>query len=233
MQLNTTKAWRWMPWAVLGMGLGALVCRWGLYTLGLDEKGLLEPWHICRIGLWALTLGAAGLSLLAPSRRRRRRTRLREALGELLCALGIGLCVPGIFRSAAVTLDLIHACLGVLAAAGLLWGALCRWRERDGGIPAFAPTCLFLAVGLVCRYRSWSSHPQVLDYFYQLMGALGMMLFAYLRCLPRQHKQRRMAGLLGAFCCLAALSAGELSPMYLGGAAWLLSELDAWGEELA
>ncbi len=230
--LNIQRTPRWLPLAAVGLGAFGALLRWGLYGLGVDEKGLLEPFHIFKILLWLTTIAALGLCLLVGQKRIKHRPQNREALGELLAAAGIALVVPELKPETGLMLEWVRFLTGILAAAGLAWGAWQRYRGREGSFLAFAPVCVFLAFDLVSRYRIWSSHPQALDYLFQLVGALSMMVFGYYRCIPKHHAARRRVALLGVYCCLVAVSAWELVPLYLGGAAWLFAEWNAPGEKL-
>ena len=113
---------------------------------------------------------------------------------------------------------------------GLAWGAAARLQSKKPHVLCYGAACLFFALNAVCRYRGWVSHPQFQDYLFPLLGALTMMVFAYLRCVPEKIRLRRLVGLIGGFLCLAALAKTDFLPMYFGCGLWMLTNADAPGE---
>ena len=118
----------------------------------------------------------------------------------------------------------------IAAAVSLLYGTILRWQSKPEPIFCAAVSCVFFALHLVCRYRSWSAHPQVQDYFFPLMGAVCAMVFSYLRCESGKMKLRRVIGLMGVFCCVSAICKTQDPALYLGGALWMAANLHAPGE---
>ena len=127
-------------------------------------------------------------------------------------------------------LDLVHMVLGLAATVALLFGAILRWQSKPEPIFCAAVSCLFFALHLVCRYRGWSAHPQVQDYFFPLMGAICAMFFSYLRCESGKLKLRRVIGLTGVFCCISAICKTMDPALYLGAGLWMVTNLHAPGE---
>lgn len=222
---------KWLPWVVLGLGCVAGALRFLLYRTGVDEKGLLVSWHPLELTLWGLLLVTLVLALAFTGKEpKRRRDEQLEALGQFMAAVGIAITAAGGFRKGAGMLDLIHMAAGIAAAVSLLYGAILRWQSKPEPIFCAAVSCVFFALHLVCRYRSWSAHPQVQDYFFPLMGAVCAMIFSYLRCESGKMKLRRVIGLLGAFCCVSAICKTQDPALYLGGALWMAANLHAPGE---
>lgn len=231
--MKLTKDPKWLPWAVLALGCAGGGLRFLLYRSGVDEKGLLVQWHPLELVLWGMTALTVVLALLLTSKEpKRHRDEQLEALGQVMAAVGIVISAAGGFRAGAGTLDLVHMALGLGAAVALCFGAILRWQGKPEPIFCAAACCVFFALHLVCRYRGWSSHPQVQDYFFPLAGAICAMVFSYLRCEAAKLKLRRVVGLVGAFCCLSAICKTLDPAMYLGCALWMVTNLHAPGENL-
>ncbi len=221
-----------LPGLALLLGLGALGLRLALYRLCVDEKGLLTPGHPLEIGIWILTGAAALLAALSGGGPREKRYPRMEALGELLAAAGILFALAESIHSLVSVLEVIRLALSAVACVGLGWAAVSRLRGGRPHVLCYGAACLFFAMNVVCCYRGWVSHPQLQDYLFPLLGALAMMAFSYLRCVPEKYRSRRMVGLLGGFLCLAALAKTQFVSMYLGCGLWMLTNADAPGEPL-
>lgn len=218
---------------VLAMSLLAFALRYGLYTFGLDEKGLLIAAHPMQLCLWALTAVAVALAvLLTEEEAAQNRDSRLEALGEFLAAVGIALALLTRIPGSATVLDGLLLALCVLAAAGLGYGLILRRMGRPMSILSCAAPCLFFAVYMVCNYRVWSARPQLQDWFFPAMGAMTAMIFAYLRCVPGRFRLRRITGLLGCFACFAALGSCADPTVYLGAGLWMITNLHAPGDAL-
>lgn len=229
--MKLTKDPKWLPWVTLGLGCVGGALRFWLYRSAVDEKGLLVSWHPLELVLWALALLVLTLALVFTGKElKRRRDEQLEALGQVMCAVGIAISAAGGFRAGAGTLDLVHMALGLAAAVSLCYGAILRWQGKPEPIFCAAMSCVFFALHLVCRYREWSAHPQVQDYFFPLAGSVCAMIFGYLRCESGKPKLRRVVGLVGTFCCMCAICKTLDPAMYLGGALWMITNLHAPGE---
>lgn len=222
---------QWLPWVVLGLGCVAGALRFLLYRTGVDEKGLLVSWHPLALSLWALALIVPVLALIFTGKEpKRTRDEQLEALGQIMAAVGIAISAAGAFSSRGGVLDMVHMAMGLAAAVTLSYGAILRWQSKPEPIICAAVACVYFALHLVCRYQSWSAYPQVQDYFFPLMGAICAMLFSYLRCESGKLKLRRVAGLVGAFCCLSAICKTQDPALYLGAGLWMITNLHAPGE---
>lgn len=222
---------KWLPWVVLGLGCAAGALRFLLYRTGVDEKGLLISHNPLEYVLWGLTAVTLVLALVFTGKEPRwARDEQLEALGQFMAAVGIAITAAGGFRAGAGVLDLVHMVLGLTATVALLFGAILRWQSKPEHIFCAAVSCLFFALHLVCRYRGWSAHPQVQDYFFPLMGAICAMFFSYLRCESGKLKLRRVIGLAGAFCCISAICKTMDPALYLGAGLWMVTNLHAPGE---
>lgn len=152
-------------------------------------------------------------------------------LGTLAGALGL-------LMSAAVTVlerqssaELVLAACSVVTA--LCWAviALCRWRGKTLPTGAFMLPTLCYTVCVIIRFRGWSQDPMVLDYCYDLLALLSIMLASYHLtgfCFDRGHRR------ITAFFCFcgilfgaAAVSGGRMRELASTGGAmlWLASNL--------
>lgn len=229
--MKLTKDPKWLPWLTLGLGCVAGALRFLLYRNALDEKGLLQPWHPLELTLWVLALAVLVLALVfTSSQPKKRRDDQLEALGQIMAAVGIAITAAGGFRGGLGLLDIIHMILGLATAVALCFGAILRWQGKAEPILCAAVSCVFFALHLVCRYRGWSSHPQIQDYLFPLVGTIAAMVYCYLRCDAAKLKLRRVVSLVGCFCCLAAIAKTQDPALYVGSALWLITGLHAPGE---
>lgn len=217
----------------LAAGIAGVLLRLGIYARAVDEKGLLIPDHPLQIALWVLAAAVGALAVLAPEKGPREDRDFRlEALGELLAGAGLALSVPTGLPHAATALDGVRLVLCLAAAGGLALSGIRRIKGGSGHILCYAPACLFFALYLVSRYRGWSSHPQLQDWFFPVLGVIFSMLFAYLRCEPEKYRLRRTVALAGTFACFAAMAAAQDPTLFLGAGIWMATNLHAPGEVL-
>lgn len=219
-----------LPGLLLLLGLAALGLRSGLYRYAVDEKGLLVPGTLREIALWVIAGGVCVLTAWVCLRHPSNRDPRLEGLGELLAGLGMLLSVPELYLSASGTLAWIGCILAAAGGVGLALAAISRLRGKTPDLLCYIAAFAFLVVNLVSRYRLWVSHPQLQDYLFPLLGGVAMLVFCYLRCVPGRIRVRRLIGLTGGFCCLAAIANSGLAPLYLGCGLWLLTNFDAPGE---
>ena len=224
-----------LPVLTAGLGLLALLLRLGLYLLGTDEKGLLIPMHPLDLLTWAVTAVAVLLSLLSV-RKLDGSARYYDnfsastpaAIGTFALAGGIAVSV---ISSWAVwpRLDLIRNLCGLLAVPSIIWVGLCRWQGKRPSFTFHGVTCLYLTLYAVSHYQTWSSRPQLQDYFFSMAGAVLLTLFAYYQTAfdvgMGKRRMQLVTGLLAAFFCMAAAAAGEDLLLYAGGAVWTLTNL--------
>ena len=229
--MKLTKDPKWLPWSVLGLGCVGGALRFLLYRVAMDEKGLLMTFHPVELILWVLAAAAVALAVLFTGNDpRKRRDDQLEALGQVMAAVGIAISAAGGFKAGAGILGLVHTVFGLAAAVLLCFGAILRWQSKPEPIFCAGVACIFFALHLVVRYRGWSAYPQIQDYLFPLAGALSAMFFSYLRCDSAKWKLRRMVGLVGTFCCLAAICRSLDPALYLGAGLWMVTNLHAQGE---
>ena len=230
--LNNKKICIWQ----LALGAAAMAARGLLYLVAVDEKGLLVRNHPLSWLLWVLCAAAAVPALLqltagkasgkygdnfAPGR--------AGTVGVAAMAVGISLTVSEGNDLSRSMLVLLWEVSGLLAAAGLLWSAVCRSKGRQPVLPVSALVCLFLGLHLVSRYQSWSGDPQTMDWAFSLLGTVGLTLCAYqLTAFSADAGHRRsfrFEGLLTVFLCCAALPCAEYVWLSLGGLVWVFTAL--------
>lgn len=224
-----------LPIVTAVLGAAGCILRFCLFAFGTDEKGLLIPGHPLAILLWLLFAGAA-VFVVARVRNQTgnypydRNFPVSNAAAAGCFALAAGLFLTVMAnRHAYAVLDFIRNIACLLAVPALAAVAVCR---KLGNKPAFgfhAVICLALTLHTVSHYRSWSSHPQLMDSFFPMAGCLLLMLFAYYQTAFDVHMgSRRMqlgTGLLAAFCCFAAIPGSDTVLLYLTGGIWALTNL--------
>ena len=215
------------PWLMLGLGVAAALLRRGL-LLAADGRGLVPSGHPVYPVLLGLTLLAAFLAWL-PARGKGNLAYnggKAAAPGQLCFALGIALTV--LSPTASSYLTLLWKVLGLCAGASLLAAALGLWMGKRNGFLSYGPSCLFLILHMILRYRPWSGNPQWIEYLFELLGVVCLLLFAYQRAAATLGEGNRrillLSGLLGIYCCVAAVPGGYGPILSLGGGLWLLFE---------
>lgn len=224
-----------LPLMALALGGTAALLRLGLYTFGVDEKGLLNNGHILSLLVWAVTaisavffcLGAWKLGgsehyedNFGPS--------VPASLGCLALAAGIAVTVLTGWETW-LRLELIRNILGLLCIPALLLTALHRMKGKQPFFLLPAVSCLYLTLHTISHYQAWCSRPQIQDFFFPMAGSILLTLFGYYQtAFTVGFGKRRMllgTGLLGVFVCIAAAAGGEDLWLYLGGAVWMLTNL--------
>lgn len=236
--MKNVRKLKYLPGLVLILGLVGMVLRRGLYALAEDGKGLLTPLHPLEIGLWAVTAAAAVLILavvcqLGGSNRYADNfdASVKAGAGSLAFAAGALLTVLLAREEAPGYLTAAWRGLGVLAALAMGAAGYCRVQGKRPQFLLHLAVCVFLMVHMVAHYQSWSGNPQLQDYVFSLLGCGVLMLFAYYNtAFDVGSGKRRMqlaTGLLAVYLCCVAASRTEYPLLYLGGAAWALTDLCA------
>ena len=94
--MNENLSRKLYPLLALSLGLVGAGCRFLLYALGMDEKGLLTPGHPAAVALWVVT-GAAVLTAVLAAVTFREDNKapdetgrpVPQALGTAVMALGV------------------------------------------------------------------------------------------------------------------------------------------------
>ena len=227
---------RRVPLWVLLFGLVCLGLRQGLYAFGMDDRGLLIRCHPLGLGLWGVAL-AAGLWIVLLVRKLDGSCRYEHnftssvlaAYGSFLmaaaCAVTVLTQAPGVPGP----LGLLWKGLGVLCGLLMIWAGICRLQGKVPSFLTHGGLCLFLLVHLMNQYQRWCSDPQVMDYVFQMLGVLALAFFAYYTAafsVGRGNRRMQLgSGLLAVLLCTAAVSAESFPFLYLGGAAFALTNL--------
>lgn len=220
-----------LPWVALVLGAGANVLRTLLYSFATDRKGLLVS-HPLGIALGVVTI--ASVLLICAGVLRWERQPLAPIwpklwdVATLATVLGFVLfLLDGSFADS--RLLLVRNILAILSIVSLILLFLCDRREKQPHFLLYALLCVFFAVHLVSCYQSWSSNPQIQDYFFTLMANVGLMLYFYHKAAALtgfpQEKRMLAIGLLAAFFCYASFSLRETAPLQLCFGCWLLTDL--------
>lgn len=231
---NALKS-KYLPFAVLGLGIAALLLRWLLYAVAVDDKNLLILGHPLEIVLWLVTVAAAAL-VIAVVRKLDGSNRYVDnfhasaaaAAGSCVMAAGILLTVLSL-DAAKSTLEMARNILGIVSAPGLVWAGIERYRGKRPFFLCYGVAAVFFALYMISHYQTWSGNPQLQDYVYSLLAASGLTLFAYhLSAFSVGSGKRRMQlalGLLCVFFCAAALPHTEAPALYLTGGIWAFTNL--------
>ena len=226
----------YLPWFALGAGvLGALLRAW-LFATRAEESGLLAAGHPAEALLWILTAIVAAVVLFLTRNLKEAAkysfnfpASLPSAIGCVLAAVGMGVTsvAEGIVYPDRMTV--IASVLGVLSTAALLFLAYNRWKGQPQSILYHGVICLCLMFRLVSQYRHWSSDPQLMDYGFQLLATVCLMLSSYQNAaFDAGTGNRKLHTIfhLGAvyFCCVSVLSS-ENAVFYLGCAVWMTTNI--------
>ena len=111
----------------------------------------------------------------------------------------------------------------------VVWAGLCRWKGKQPFFLLHGIVCLYLTLYSISHYQTWSSQPQMQDWFFSMAGIVCLVLFSYYQtAFPVGLGKRRLqllVGLLGGFFCIGAIAGSEDFLLYLGGALWMLTNL--------
>lgn len=227
---------KFLPIFAVGMGIGGMILRWALYAFCLDEKRLLPQNHPLEWLLWAVTAAVLGL-ILAAAWKLDGSERYEDnfspsaaaALGHILAAVGILLTTVLNQPVMDNYLGKIWKVLGILSGVCLSAAAYCRMRGKRPFFLLHMIPCLFLLFHIIDHYQQWSGTPQLLDYVFTLFGTIALMFFGfYTAAFDVGSGRRRMhlgMGLAAVYLCLVNLPQTEYLFLYVGGIAWVLSDL--------
>ena len=210
-------------------GAGAAL-RYALFHTALDHKGLLIPLHPTNLGLWAVAIVFTVLVWRMLPRRIGDNGRYCDSFTPCTIRCGLSLlaaaalaCSNGWELFCGNTLVGI---LGLLAAAGMAAGGICRLKGKQP-LPLFhILVCVFFIVRLVTNFRGWSADPQFQDYAMQLLACVNLMLFAFHRSSADADLLDREAvarySLLAACFCTISLTDTAMPLVYAAGALWAI-----------
>lgn len=233
--MKATAVYKKLPIYVLcAGGIGLLLRLWLLS--GTDEKGLLtaSPLGQVLLALLALTVPALLFYLTRSLSEARKYSfnfpaSLPAAIGTGLAALSIGIRSIIDLSISADAIDVLCGLLGIISATGLSFAAWCRYLGKRPNFLFHITVSIYLMFLLICQYRKWSSDPQLLDYCFQILATICLMLTAYYRAAFDNGSGDRGSYAFFAlctlfFCCLSLVNWGDIL-FYLGIAAWMFTDL--------
>ena len=224
---------KWIPLLSVATGAIGLGLQCWLLGTGIDSRGLLRPDHpanILSLIVLALTIGAMYVCL-RPLSGKPPYEKLFAAsplplLGAVLGAAGVLYTVVSDISIQQTRLTVLCCITGVLAVLGMVLGGVFRFRGKKPHVLCHGFVAIYLMVYLICRYRQWSTNPQLQEYLFPLLACVFLMLTAYHRAtLDNLTGSRRwfvFFNYTSIFLCFSALKC-EHWPFYLGFALWCLS----------
>lgn len=225
-----------LTFAALGAGAAAMLLRWALYTVAVDEKNLLPILHPLEIALWVLT-AAAAVFIVLRVRKLEGSNRYADNFGpSAAAAVGAFAMAGGILATvltAEVTFEgpmsLLWRVAGYLSVPALVLAGVCRLKGKRPLFLFHFVVCVFFALHMVSRYQFWSGNPQLQDYFYCLSSSVLLTLFAYYQAAfdvgSGRRRMQLAIGLLAAVSCMAAVPHAQSTALYLTGTVWTLTNL--------
>lgn len=225
----------WLMPLSAGLGGLGLCCRWGLYALAVDERGLLSPNHPLAFCLGAVMLAAAVLAVAAAGKKTGKASGKAAfaadplaGIGCLTLAAGMALTVP-LDADVGNSMLMLWRLLGALSAVSLGVAGIARFRGTMPPFWGYLLPCLFLLAHLMGHYQTWSADPQIVDHLFALLGGVALMLFAYQNAAfaagSGKMRSHRCTGVLAVVLCLTAVPGCSYPGLYLGGAVFAVTNL--------
>lgn len=225
-----------LPAIVLGGGAVGLALRLWQLRGGMDPEGLLVSGHPAG---WLLSIlcAAVGIALFVLTRNPGGPGKYYDNFPKStvggVCAFLAAVClfftVLGEMIGRPDILTMLCDLLGLLAVFSLAFTGYCRMQRRRPNFLFHTLVCLYFTLRLICRYRSWSSNPQIAEYAWELLATICLMLAAYHRAAFDLNMGSRRSleffGLAGVFFCILSLGGNDSKIFYLSAGAWLLTNL--------
>lgn len=228
---GSTKLSVWM----LLFGMVALILRKTLYVTAVDVKGLLLRNQPLEIALMVLTIGVL-LRLALHIRKltssggygHQASPNLIGAVGNIGAGAGILMTVLAGQPFMGGNLEIVWYWLGLAAPVCLLVAGIARLFGKKPFFLLYVVVCLFFLMHIVRHYQLWSSNPQLQDYLFAMLGAMGLMLFGFYTAAGEADcgnpPIRLGMGLAAIYLCLAELARSSCPWLYLGGIFWVLTD---------
>lgn len=226
-----------LPWLVLGAGGVLLTLQSILIFFCPDEKGLLSGRHPLYLLAWVLALAAAvGTAIVVwkldgANRYNDNFPPSIPGCAGAFCA-AVGILIAGIQGLGQTTdiLSLLWVIFAFLSVPSLCFAGVCRFQGRRPAFFFYAVVCLFFALHLVCRCRTWSSDPMLVHYGFPLFACICLMLSAYHQAAFDAGIGRRrfqlFFGLMAVLFCCASIPTGQ-GILYLACGGWAFTNLCA------
>lgn len=233
--MNQRKRHIIFPLAALAIGLAGAGLRGLLYRVALDSSGLLKRSHPLGIAVWLLFAVAVVLAITAgqgqwkhnrtPDRPRRQ---IFTGIGEILFGAAVYATVRMDTLPGFPALMPMRQIFGAVCMAAMIGAGMCHLFGKQ--VPFFCPAfaAVFFLLNTLASYPTWSRDPQLMDYAFTLLAEICLCLFSYYCCalslgLPGR-KQRLVVGVLGIFCCVAAIP-GHYLLIHIAGIVYILTSL--------
>lgn len=218
-----------------GLGGLGLCCRWGLYALAVDDRGLLRPNHPLAFCLGAVMLAAVVLAAAAAGKRTDGASGKATYGVDPLAGVGCFAMAAGVALTVLLGADgdntmlVPWRLLGALSAVGLGIAGVARFRGNKPPFWGYLLPCLFLLAHLMGHYQTWSADPQIADHLFALLGGVALMLFAYQNAAfavgSGKGRSHLFTGVLAVVLCLTAMPGCGYAGLYLGGAVFAATHL--------
>ena len=224
-----------LPLLTLLCGMGGFALRLWLGST-TDGKGFVLRGHVSLMLLAVLTAGLLAV-LYVTSRKlkgdneyhRNFPASVLGSLGTVLAALALGISSFTELSRLTDRIGMICTLAGLLSAAALLYLADCRWRGRHPNCLCHVVLCGHMMLRLVCLYRGWSTDPELMDYAFELMALVCIMIAAFERAAFDAGSGNRCRhgffSLAGAYFCCVSLAGQQWPGLYAAMGLWLLTNL--------
>lgn len=225
---------KYLLFLFIGVGFAGMLLRAALYALGTDERGLIGNYHPLQLVCLLLAAAMAAYALIALKMDKgsndyafnfpANRNAVMFAVPMSICYLATGYTT---YKSAFDRFDTACAVLALVSVPCLILSGVCRFRGKRVPFGLHGIVCLFFAADMICRYRTWSGDPQLVDYLFQLLACVFLTLTAYYRTAfdvdMGNRRIFRFCSLMAMLLCMFSFAGPENLPFYLGGFLFALS----------
>ena len=224
---------KYLPFISLILGLGALFCRYRLFTTGIDDRGLIRTDHIANPLTYILIAVALLLVFLCTRPAPKTATWGRVFRPSPIAFAGSCLATMGLAYTAMAErggegiLPILLICLGIAATLSVGLSGLFRYQKKAPKMAFHVIVTLYMMLHILSQYRGWNFEPQLQQYLPQLLASVFLMLCAYHRAALDAGEGNLRSYLFfnyGAvfFCLLSVCSATPV--FYLAMAIWTVTQ---------
>ena len=225
-----------LPYCAVILGALGFLCMHWVYATGVDGRMLLDPLHPGAILVWVLTalMVAAAVVLTQPLGGKLRYDRLFPgsipgAIGTAVAAVGIAVTAWGELNLKSDRIVTLAGWMGLLGSVCLVYLAWCRYAKIRPRFWARSVVLAYLMLHMLCRYRVWSSEPELLRLFFDLAATVCFLLGTYQRlAMEVGIAQRRWYPgftMTGVFFAMTALPGSSDRTFLAGMAVWAVTDL--------
>ena len=199
-----------------------------LFAIGMDGRGLLKSGHFTWVLLCILSIAVGVVILTSTAGIPQGDSRFRRSVpAAACCALA---AVSGLFTGLGCLWNgqLAYAIGAMLAAAGFVAVAFCRFMGRRPNFLMHAVICIHFILQLLKLYQHSSFDPQIQDYLFQILAIIALAFTAYLLASADLGRGSRrwlwVAGMSAVYLCILSLGSTDTG-LFLTGAAWAFTTL--------